>query len=139
MLSDHLNVFLSSTHADLADVRENIIKFISILKSDVLAMEVFGSDESQPIDFCLSKVKACNIFVGIYAERYGSIDSKSGKSITELEYLEANRMLKAGHLKGLLLYLIDPQAEWPLNFVERDPKKVNRLENFKQRIKKVLS
>ena len=130
----NIKIFLSSTQADLAEARKNILRFLSVLKSDVIAMEVFGSDESKPVDFCLSQLKKCNLFIGIYAERYGCVDPPNGKSITELEYVEASRMLQADKLKALLLYVIDPKAHWPLDFVERDPDKMAKLFNLKNKI-----
>jgi hypothetical protein len=131
---DQLKIFLSSTQVDLSEARENIIRFLGVLKSDLLAMEVFGSDESRPVDFCLKQVRKCNIFIGIYAERYGSIDEETGKSITELEYLEANKMLQVGKLQAMLLYAIDSKANWPLNLIERDFVKMTRLATFKNEI-----
>ena len=62
---DALKIFLSSTQIDLSEARRNIIKYLGVLESDLFAMEVFGSDESRPVDFCLSQVRKCNIFIGI--------------------------------------------------------------------------
>ena len=129
-----LRIFLSSTQVDLLEARKNIIKFLGVLKSELLSMEMFGSDESKPIDFCLRQVRKCNIFIGIYAERYGFVDKSTGKSITELEYNEASKMLRAGRLKALLLYVIDSSAKWPLNLIERDPQNIAKLEQFKREI-----
>jgi len=99
-------------------------------------MEVFGSDESKPVDFSIAQVKHCNIFIGVYAERYGTVDDASGKSITELEYLEACRMLKERQLRAMLLYVIDPKAKWPLDLIDREPAKVTALQAFKEQILK---
>ena len=126
-----LTIFLSSTQVDLVEVRKKIIRFLGVLKSDILSMEVFGSDETKPVDFCLSQVRKCNLFIGVYAERYGLIDPQSGKSLTELEYLEAVKMLQIGGLKALLLYVIDSKAQWPLDLIERDPVKMAKLAEFK--------
>ena len=133
MLGD-LKIFLSSTQVDLAEVRKNIIRFLGVLKSDILYMEVFGSDETKPVDFSLSQVRKCNLFIGVYAERYGFMDPQSGKSITETEYIEAVKMLQSGALKALLLYVIDPKAQWPLDLIERDSEKMAKLAEFKAKI-----
>ena len=135
-MADHLKVFLSSTQSDLANARESIIKYLGVLKSEVLAMEVFGSDESKPVDFSIAQVRQCNVFIGVYAERYGTVDDASGKSITELEYLEASRMLKERQLRAMLLYVIDPKANWPLNLIDREPAQVTALQAFKGQILK---
>jgi hypothetical protein len=133
-MSDVLNVFLSSTLCDLISARKEITKFISILKSDVIAMEIFGSDETIPLDYCLQQVRRCNIFVGIYAARYGTVENTTGKSITEIEYLEAVKMLISKKLKGLLLYVLDQKSKWPLEFVEQNPDSLRKLAEFKKKI-----
>jgi len=135
-MPDHLKVFLSSTQSDLADARKSIIKYLGVLESEVLAMEVFGSDESKPVDFSIAQVRQCKIFIGVYAERYGTVDDVSGKSITELEYLEACRMLKEQQLRAMLLYVINPKTNWPLDLIDREPAKVAALQAFKEQILK---
>ena len=133
-MQEKLTIFLSSTLADLEDPRRQVVKYLRVLPSDLLAMEVFGSDESKPIDFCLQQVRRCNIFVGIYAARYGTVDETTGKSITELEYLEAVKLLAAGKMKALLLYLIDVNADWPIKFTEQEPAKLAKLIKFKDEV-----
>lgn len=133
-MGESLKIFLSSTKVDLAEARQNIIKFLGVLKSDLIAMEVFGSDERKPVDFSLAQVRKCNMFIGVYAERYGEVDPRTGKSITELEYIQARKMLQTGKLKTLLLYIVDPKACWPLDLIERDSEKMTRLSRFKDEI-----
>jgi len=127
-----LKIFLSSTKIDLDQVRANVIKFLGVLKSDIISMEIFGSDETRPVDYSLRKVRECNMFIGIYAEKYGTVDKTSDKSITELEYIEAYKMLQKNSLKGLLLYSLDPEANWPVHLVDRDAQKVEKLSKFKE-------
>jgi hypothetical protein len=133
-MSDAIRIFLSSTKIDLSETRQNIIKYLGVLKSEVFAMEVFGSDESMPVEFSLQQVRKCNIFIGIYAERYGFVDMSTGKSITELEYIEASNLLKTGKMKAILLYVIDSKANWPLNLIERDTQNIAKLDQFKKEI-----
>ncbi len=97
-------------------------------------MEFFGSDEDRPIDYCLEQVRKADLFVGVYAELYGSVDAQSRKSFVDLEYSEALKMLERDGLKGLLVYMLDDQASWPKRFIERDPEKVVKLEDLKRRI-----
>lgn len=129
-----LKIFLSSTMVDLAEPRQKILKYLQVLPSDVISMEVFGSDESKPKEFCLNQVRQCNLFIGIYAERYGTIDDGSNLSLTELEYNEASDMLKSGRLMGLLIYMINPDTSWPLTSVDRDPINVQKLAAFKKNL-----
>lgn len=129
-----MRIFLSSTQLDLGPCRKRIIKFLDVLRSEIVAMEFFGSDENKPVDYCLEQVRKADLFIGVYAARYGSIDSQSGKSMVELEYCEALKMLEAGALRGLLIYMVHDKARWPLEFVERDPESMRKLEDLKQRI-----
>lgn len=126
-----LKIFLSSTYVDLADVREAILKFLGVLKGELISMEFFGSDESKPKDYCLGQVRSCNFFIGVYAERYGTVDPDTGLSLTELEYREALKMVEENRLKGLLVYLTDPEANWPIKLVDRDPLRTQKLISLK--------
>jgi len=102
-----LRIFLSSTHDDLVEARQKILRLLSVLPADLVHMEVFGSDETRPVDYSLAQVRKSNLFVGVYAERYGTVDQDSGQSITELEYRVAVEMLRRGEMLGLLIYVLD--------------------------------
>ena len=130
-----LRLFLSSTFEDLQDARARIARLLSVIPVDLVQMELFGSDESQPIDYALQRVRESQIFVGVYAERYGAVDPKSSLSITELEYREAAELLKQGASAGLLVYILDSKATWPVHLVDRDPEQVARLASFKRTLK----
>lgn len=133
-MEKNLRIFLSSTKGDLAETRLSMLRFLEVLRSDLISMEVFGSDETRPKEFCLQQVERCNLFIGIYAERYGTIDSESGLSITELEYDRSYQMLQEGRLLGLLVYIVDPKTDWPINCVDREEKQVAKLEALKKKL-----
>ena len=130
-----LRIFLSSTHDDLEEARQKILRLLSVLPADLVHMEVFGSDETRPFDHSLEQVRKTNLFIGLYAERYGTVDKATGRSITELEYLEAVAALKRGELLGLLVYILDPAATWKVEFVDRDSDKVKALAALKNELK----
>jgi hypothetical protein len=69
-------------------------------------MEYFGSLPETPKDECLRIVRTCRAYVGIFAMRYGSPDPTTGKSLTQLEYEEAQRI----HLPSLI-YLLDEHRQ----------------------------
>jgi len=96
-------------------------------------METFGSDDAPPDIFSVRRVRECDIFVGIYAHRYGTVDPATGKSITELELDEAERALSAGTVSGILLYLLDDGSAWPQQYVDADPISAKKLLRLKQR------
>jgi hypothetical protein len=131
-----LRIFLSSTHDDLEDARQKILRLLSVLPADLVHMETFGSDETKPIDYCLQQVRKSNLFIGVYAERYGTVDPASGRSISELEYREAAAMLKRGGLLALLVYILDSAANWRVEFVDREQGRVEALAALKDELKK---
>ncbi|HXP78848.1 MAG TPA: DUF4062 domain-containing protein [Verrucomicrobiae bacterium] len=130
-----MRIFLSSTSLDLSEARQRILKLLSVVPADLVHMEMFGSDETLPLDYALEQVRRSDLFIGVYAERYGSIDPSTGKSITELEYLEARKMLAEGHLSGLLVYLLDPKADWRVDQIDRDPDRISALLALKDELK----
>jgi hypothetical protein len=110
-LSTDIRVFLSSTFTDLKDLRQQVADRLSqIIGARLVIMETFGSDEAPPEITSVRRVRECDIFVAIYAHRYGTVDPITGKSITELELDEAERALSAGNLLGLLIYFLDDTA-----------------------------
>src|SRR5215211_5305835 len=133
-MSTDLRIFLSSTSRDLSALRQQVLRFLEVLRSDLVVMETFGSDESAPKDVCLRNVTQSNFFIGVYAERYGAIDAETGLSMTELEYRRAYELLQQGRLRGLLLYCVDPTADWPIEHIDRDPESIAKLASFKRTI-----
>ncbi len=99
-------VFVGSTFTDLQLHRAAVREALHGLEAVVRGMEYFGSLPDTPKDECLRIVRGCRIYVGVFAMRYGSLDPTTGKSLTHLEYDEAQRV-------GLpsLIYLIDEDRQ----------------------------
>jgi hypothetical protein len=85
-------------------------------------METYGADGRPPIERCLADVRACEVYVGILAWRYGSAPPGQSKSFTQLEYEEAVRQGK-----HVLLFHLDEKASWPTVHVDRTQSDVRRL------------
>lgn len=87
-----LTLFISSTCYDLAQVRENISQFCESIGANALVSEQgnFPVDPStSAVENCLKVVRErADIFLLVVGGRYGSL-SETGKSVTNLEYLEA--------------------------------------------------
>lgn len=108
-----MKIFLSSTYTDLSEIREVVSQWLSgLFGTELIIMESFGSDTAPPDVNSVRRVRECDFFVGIYAHRYGTIESATGKSIVELELDEAKRAFSSGILSDILLYLIDEGAPW---------------------------
>jgi len=109
-----IKIFLSSTFTDLSGIRAVVSQWLSgLFGTELIIMESFGSDATPPDVYSVRRVRECDFFVGIYAHRYGTVDSATGKSIVELELDEAKRALSSGVLSDIMLYLIDEGASWP--------------------------
>jgi hypothetical protein len=131
-LSTDVRIFLSSTFVDLKELREKIASRLrDVFGAHLLIMETFGSDDAPPAISSVRRVRESDIFVGIYARRYGSIDPATGKSITELELCEAERNLSAGTLSAILLYWLDESASWPIRLCETDPAAIANLASLR--------
>ncbi|MBI5305484.1 MAG: DUF4062 domain-containing protein [Chloroflexi bacterium] len=128
-----LRIFLSSTWEDLRKERATVIHALHIEKPMFLAlgipfdftgMEFFGSQTPPPREVMLAELRRCNYYIGIIAERYGSIDTITGYGMTELEYRSAFNQVDEIHvyMKDMALDII----------VDRDPDKYKKLSDFKR-------
>jgi len=92
MLAVHPKIFLSSTYIDLRNVRAEVIRWLGgIFGAPLIVMETSGSDAAPPNVLSVRRVRQCDMFIGIYGYRYGTVDPGTGESITELELDEATK------------------------------------------------
>jgi formylglycine-generating enzyme required for sulfatase activity len=107
-------IYVSSTYNDLKDYREAVYHTLRQMGHDVIAMEDYVATDQRPVDKCLADVAACDLYVGIFAWRYGyqpPHTNPAQKSITELEYRQARTTGKT-----CLLFLLSEKADWPLEW-----------------------
>lgn len=122
-------VFISSTFKDLKEERKKVWDCLEKFDVAVKGMEQFGARKSTPLATCLSEVEQSDIYVGIIGMRYGSEDSNSGKSYSQLEYEKAIEKNKE-----ILIYLIDEESSVVTpNLIQYD--KIQKLNNFKSILK----
>jgi tetratricopeptide (TPR) repeat protein len=104
-------IYLSSTYGDLIEHRGSVYRALRQLGHDAIAMEDYVAADQRPIGKCLEDVAASDLYVGVFAHRYGFVpdhDNPDGRSITELEYRHAQAL-------GIprLLFLLEAAAPWP--------------------------
>lgn len=107
---DSTTVYISSTYMDLAPFREAVARNLRKTGQIVVSMEDYTASDERPLDKCLADVRRCDIYLGIFAHRYGFIPQDGNPeslSITELEYWEARK-----HNKPCLIFLLDEDQEW---------------------------
>jgi hypothetical protein len=107
-------VYVSSTYQDLKDCREVVRLALRRLRQDDVAMETYVAESERPVDKCLADVADCDLYIGVFAWRYGYVPPTHGQSITELEYRTAIQ-----HDKPCLIFLLDEDAPWPRSVVEK--------------------
>lgn len=92
-----LKICISSTFLDLIEYRENAIKACEIFKAHSIVMEMLYSSDQSPVETSLKLVKEADIYVCILGQRYGSVKEGYQKSITHLEYEEAQKLGKPSY------------------------------------------
>ncbi len=125
--STPLTVFVSSTSRDLQAHRLAVKDAVIKRKFFFRGMEIFGADRLKPAAMIVKEVRQADVYIGIFGVRYGSIDSESGLSMTELEFREA----EASERK-ILLYVMHPDAPVSAGHMESDPESARKLAELKE-------
>ncbi|GIJ79913.1 HEAT repeat domain-containing protein [Micromonospora phaseoli] len=110
-----MKVYISATQKDLLDYRAAVHAAARRLEIEDVAMEAYGADIRPPLERCLADVRRCDLYIGLFAWRYGYRPPGQESSITELEYREA---LAAG--KPCLIFLLAEDVPWPVDMVDRN-------------------
>lgn len=101
-------------------------KAIEGLRLSVGRMELFGARTEEPTKACIDEVGKCQLFVGIYAYRYGFIPPGLDKSITEAEYNEAERLNIPR-----FCFIIQEDFAWVPKHIDSD---ISKISEFKARV-----
>ena len=126
-----MRIFVSSSFQDLQDYRIAAIRVLRQLGHEVVAMEDFVAASEVPLKQMLDKVKRCELYVGLFAWRYGFVPQKhtganaqptipnvlgatyGSTSITHYEYLYAKEKKI-----DCLAFLLDERVPWPPHLVD---------------------
>lgn len=129
------SVYISSTYEDLKDYRQAVADVLRNCGYNVDAMEKYPARDDRPKVASEANVSKCDIYIGIFAWRYGYVpykDNLEGKSITELEYLAAERTQRPR-----LIFLLADDAPWPssLRDAEQQEDEGKRIRDLRNRLK----
>ncbi len=80
------SVFVSSTYEDLKEARQEVVNALLQMDCFPVGMEFFNASDQEQWEVIQSLIDDCDYYVLIIAGRYGSVEPKSGKSYTQLEY-----------------------------------------------------
>jgi len=126
-----VKVYLSATYKDLVDYRKAAYGQLREMRHDVIGMEDYVASDQRPLAKCLADVKESDVYLGIFAWRYGYVPRTGNpqkRSITELEYRHARKLKKP-----CLIFLLQDDAPWPVAMTDSH----NGDSDSGQRIKKL--
>jgi hypothetical protein len=121
-------VFISSTSRDLLEHRAAVAKALLNGGYHPIDMADFMARPEGAMAACLKEVAESDLFLGIYAWRYGFVPPDSEVSITEEEFLEAQRLGKPR-----FCFMVDDTYAWPDEYMEGGLS-ARLLRDFKARI-----
>jgi len=81
-----LQVFVSSTYADLKEERQAAVEAILSAGHIPAGMELFSAGDETQMELIRQWIDESDVFCLILGGRYGSVEEKSGKSYTHLEF-----------------------------------------------------
>src|SRR5262245_20763627 len=127
-------IYLSSTYEDLKDYRKAVFDAVRQAGYQVVAMEDYVATDERPVHKCHKDIDRCQIYVGLFAFRYGYVPppdhgNPDSLSITELEFRQAKGK------KPCLIFLVKKGETWPTNFVDAltendNGARINRLRDY---------
>lgn len=123
-------IFVSSTYEDLHEERQAVMW--QLLKSQYIpcGMESFKASNDRGWRIIKEAIDNSDYFVVIIAGAYGTIDSKSGLSWTEMEYNYAKEK------KIPILAFIRGKAHIAEDNIEKDSIKNKKMQNFISKLKR---
>ena len=92
-----LRVYVSAYPDELAAERSAAVRAVEQLRLTPVVGTVAGTGTGH--DLLRALVLGCDMFVGVYAERYGERDASSGLSDLEAEYLAATDLPRLVYLR----------------------------------------
>jgi hypothetical protein len=101
-----LQVFVSSTYTDLIRQRQAAVEAILTAGHIPAGMELFTSGDESQMEVIKQWIDESDIFLLILGGRYGSVEPRTGKSYTHLEYEYAH-----GKGKPLFACVVDEDAQ----------------------------
>ena len=90
-MNKKLQVFISSTYTDLIEERQAAVQAVLDAGHIPAGMELFKAGNTSQLETIYKWIDKSDVYMLILGGRYGSIEEKTGKSYTQLEYEYAIR------------------------------------------------
>jgi hypothetical protein len=108
-----LRAMISSTAKDLAEYRKAVMDACLSVGVFPSMMEHLPASDADAVQGSLRMVDGADLYIGVFAHRYGYIPQASSVSVTELEY---NHAVERGI--PILLFMIDVNQPVPSTMIE---------------------
>lgn len=79
-------VFISSTYKDLIEERRLVMEALLQMNCFPVGMEYFNASDDSQWEIIKKLIDDCDYYVLIVAGRYGTVDERTGKSYTQMEF-----------------------------------------------------
>jgi tetratricopeptide (TPR) repeat protein len=119
-----MKVFISSTYKDLIEHRNAVVNALRTMGEEVDHMEIFGARDEEPTKASLIELDKCDVLVGIYSYRYGTVPKGSKISVTEQEYLHAEKKKMP-----ILVFVVNESHSWLPNSMDKSLGKVRKFKS----------
>lgn len=128
-----LNAMISSTAIDLPEHRKQVID--ACLREGIfpIGMEYLVARDRTSIEVSMEMVDNADIYIGIYAWRYGWVPDGNDISITEMEFNYALERKRLGRLKDILIFVMHDDHPIKASDVEADTVAQDKLKRLKER------
>ena len=126
-------VFISSTQSDLRAEREQVQRALLETECIPIGMELFPPTDEAQWQYIKRMIDQCDYYLLILAGRYGTIESESGISYTEKEYIYAESIAKP-----IIAFLRRDPENLPGNLVESTHTSQEKLANFRNHVQKKM-
>lgn len=120
-----MKLYLSSTYLDLKRHRAILGRALRKAGYEVVMMEEYVARDQRVEFACKGDVVACDVYVGVFAWRYGHIPTDTNPdhlSVTEMEYAAAGAKPMTR-----LTFLLEEKARWPKARKDADLARINEL------------
>lgn len=129
-----MKIYLSSTYLDLKHYRAKVARALRKAGYETVMMEEYVARDKRVEFACQGDVVNCDVYVGIFAWRYGHIPKGNNPerlSVTEMEYTAAGTKPMTR-----LTFLLKEKARWPKTRKDTD---LARIKNLRTRLKERCS
>lgn len=123
--------FVSSTYRDLIEERRIVMEAVVATGNVPIGMEYFPAGNQSQFEYIKSLIDKSDFFILIVAGKYGSINSQTKLSYTEMEYDYA---IDRGKPIAALLLNEDELEKLTVQSVETDNRKNKMLKEFRKKV-----